>query len=205
MRISRASALLLLPMAAACSYVDQRLADLHDCFVYRWHQDALGVGADAKVGPLGLAVGGWYSEYGWGKDTWWQTPGYTLTNHGTGVPFTTLGPLGYGQSWSRFFATGSTGNHPDDPKAYDDVTSWILLSDVFDLDDSSPFAVTPAGRLVDAFGVEVGVAPLFWQLHVGFNIAEFADFTLGLIGIDVFADDGVERPPTLPYIGERSR
>lgn len=194
----------LLPLPfAACAYVDHRLDDLHDCFVYRFHQEALGVGADVKVGLLQLAVGGWYAEWGWGKDTWWQQPGYTLTNHGTGVPFTTLGPIGYGQSWARLFATGSKGNHPNDPHAYDDVTSWLLLADVFDLDDSAPFALTPAGSLVDAFGVEVGLAPLFVQAHVGFNLAEFADFVVGIVGLDLFADDGVKRPPTLPYVGER--
>lgn len=187
----------LLPFAG-CTYVDQRLTDLHDCFVYRWHQSAFGVGADVRVGPLSLAVGGWYSDYGLGKDTWWQVPGYTLTNHGTGVPFTTLGPLGYGQDWSRFLATRSTGNHPMDPQGYDDVTSWVLLHDVFDLDDMAPFALTPAQRAVDLFGVELGVAPLFTQTHVGFNFAEFLDFTLGLFLIDIFGDDHVRRPPTLP-------
>ena len=194
-----AFALLLLPFGA-CRYVDARLRDLGDCFIYRWQHDAFGFGADAKVGPVELVVGGWYSEYGSGKDTWWQTPGYTMTAHGTGVPFTTLGPLGYGQSFWRLFATGTTGNHVADPNGYDDVTSWLLLSDVFDLDDSSPFALTPAQRVVDMFGVEVGVAPLFWQAHVGFNIAEFLDFTLGFFLIDIFGDDAVRRPPTVPYV-----
>ena len=191
----------LLPFAA-CTYVDRRLTDLGDCFVWRWHQDALGVSADARVGPLGVVVGGWYAEWSVGKDTWWQRPGYTLTNHGTGVPFTTLGPLGYGQSWSRFFATGSTGNHVAAPGAYDDVTSWVFVHDVFDLDDASPFVLTTEQKLVDLFGVEVGLTPLFVHAHVGFNAAEFVDFTLGLIGLDLFGDDGVERPPTLPFVPE---
>ncbi len=202
MRVPACCRLLLLLPFAACSYVDARLTDLGDCFVYRWQSDAFGVGADVKVGPVGVVVGGWYSEYGYGKDTWWQTPGYTLTNHGTGVPFTTLGPFGYGQDLSRLFATGTTGNHVADPNGYDDVTSWLLLSDVFDLDDGSPFALTPAQRFVDMFGVEVGVAPLFLQAHVGFNVAEFLDFTLGIFFIDIFGDDGVRRPPTLPYVPE---
>ena len=202
MRVPASCRLLLLLPFAACSYVDARLTDLGDCFVYRWQSDAFGVGADVKVGPVGVVVGGWYSEYGYGKDTWWQTPGYTLTNHGTGVPFTTLGPFGYGQDLSRLFATGTTGNHVADPNGYDDVTSWLLLSDVFDLDDGSPFALTPAQRFVDMFGVEVGVAPLFLQAHVGFNVAEFVDFTLGIFFIDIFGDDGVRRPPTLPYVPE---
>lgn len=202
MRVPACCRLLLLLPFAACSYVDARLADLGDCFVYRWQSDAFGVGADVKVGPVGVVVGGWYSEYGYGKDTWWQTPGYTLTNHGTGVPFTTLGPFGYGQDLSRLFATGTTGNHVADPNGYDDVTSWLLLSDVFDLDDGSPFALTPAQRFIDMFGVEVGVAPLFIQAHVGFNVAEFVDFTLGIFFIDIFGDDGVRRPPTLPYVPE---
>jgi hypothetical protein len=197
----RARLLLLLPLAA-CSYVDARMTDLGDCFIYRWQSDVLGVGADAKVGPLALVVGGWYSEYGYGKDTWWQTPGYTLTNHGTGVPFTTLGPLGYGQDFSRVFATGTTGNHVQDPKGFDDVTSWLCIADVFDLDNSSPFALTPEQRLVDMFGVEVGLAPVFLQAHVGFNIAEFLDFTLGIVGLDIFGDDAVKRPPTIPFVPE---
>ncbi|HEB54049.1 MAG TPA: hypothetical protein ENI87_12415 [bacterium] len=196
----RSLALLLLLPLSACAWLDHRLVDLHDCFVYRWHPDALGFGADAKVGPLALAVGGWKAEWGEGKDTWWQRPGYTLTNHGTGVPFTTLGPIGYGQSWSRSLATGTTGNHVLAPDAYDDVTSWLLVSDVFDLDDQSPFALTPAQRVVDLFGIEVGIAPVFWQVHVGFNVAEFLDFTLGLVGLDIFGDDGVMRPPTVPAL-----
>lgn len=202
MRVPASCRLLLLLPFAACSYVDARLTDLGDCFIYRWQRDAFGVGADAKVGPLAVVIGGWYSEYGYGKDTWWQTPGYTLTNHGTGIPFTTFGPLGYGQSWSRLFATGSTGNHVADPNGYDDVTSWLVMSDVFDLDEGSPFALTPAQRLVDMFGVEIGVAPVFLQAHVGFNAAEFLDFTLGIFFIDIFGDDAVRRPPTLPYVPE---
>jgi hypothetical protein len=189
----------VLPLTA-CSYFDARLTDLHDCFVYRWHSGALGFAVDARVGPVGGALGGWYADGGWGKDTWWQQPGYVLTNHGTGVPFTTLGPLAYGQSWSRFLATSSTGNHPADPRPFDDVRSWLFLTDVADVDDQSPFALTTAQRVVDLFGVEVGFAPLFVQLHLGFNIAEFFDFTLGIVGLDLFGDDAVVRPLTLPYI-----
>ncbi|MFN3242815.1 MAG: hypothetical protein ACE37K_15045 [Planctomycetota bacterium] len=196
-----AQMLLLLPFAA-CTYVDQRLTDLGDCFVWRWHQSALGANVDAKVGPLAVNVGGWYAEWGVGKDTWWQRPGYTLTNHGYGIPFTTLGPLGYGQSWSRFLATSTTGNHVEDPQGFDDVSSWILLSDVFDLDDSAPFALTPEQKVVDLFGVELGLTPVFVHAHVGFNVAEFVDFALGLLLIDVFGDDHVERPPTLPFVPE---
>lgn len=202
----RAIAALLLPAlllaGSACTYFDRRMTDLADCFVWRWHSDALGFGADAKLGPVGAAVGGWYAEWGRGKDTWWQRPGYTLTNHGTGVPITTIGPLAYAQPWSRFLATSSTGNHPGDPNAYDDVDSWLGIADVFDLDDERPFALSTTQRIVDAFGVEVGVAPVFCQLHVGFNIAEFADFLLGWVGIDAFGDDGVERPATVPVLPE---
>ena len=61
---------------ASCSYLDARLVDLHDCVLYRWNTDAFGVAVEAKLGPLDAAVGGWYSEYGWGKDTFWQRPGY---------------------------------------------------------------------------------------------------------------------------------
>lgn len=187
-------------LLCGCSYLDQRLTDLHDCFLYRWHEDALGLSAVAKVGPAELALGGWYGEWGWGKDTWWQQPGYLLTCHGTGVPFTTLGPLAYQQSWTRLLATSSGGNHPGSPEAFDDVRSWLCISDVLDLDDGMPFRLTTAQRISDAFGVEVGVAPLFVSLHVGFNVAEFADFLLGFVGIDVFGDDGEPRPPTLPYL-----
>jgi hypothetical protein len=28
------------------------------------------------------------------------------------------------------------------------------------------------------------------------------DFTLGIFFIDIFGDDGVRRPPTLPYVPE---
>ncbi len=191
-----ATALLL----GSCSYLDQRLTDLHDCFLYRWHEDALGLAAVAKLGPAEVALGGWYGEWGWGKDTWWQQPGYVLTCHGTGVPFTTLGPLAYGQSWSRLLATSSGGNHPGSPEAFDDVRSWLGISDVFDFDDGLPFRLTPQQRIADLFGVEVGVAPLFVSLHVGFNVAEFTDFVLGFVGIDIFADDGVPRPPTVPFL-----
>ena len=171
-----ALAVLLLPFGS-CRYLDARLTDLGDCFIYRWQSDAFGVGADVKVGPVAAVVGGWYSDYGYGKDTWWQTPGYVMTR--------------------------TSGNHVADPKGYDDVTSWLLLSDVFDLDDQGPFALTPAQRVVDMFGVEVGVAPVFWQAHVGFNVAEFADFLLGWFLIDIFYDDAVKRPPTVPFVPER--
>ena len=198
----RCLALLLLLPFGACRYVDARLTDLGDCFIYRWQSDAFGAGADVKIGPVAAVVGGWYSEYGYGKDTWWQKPGYTLTNHGTGIPFTTLVPIIYGQDISRLIVTGTTGDHVANPNGFDDVTSWLFIADVFDLDDGSPFALTPAQRVVDAFGVEVGLAPLFWQAHVGFNLAEFVDFTLGIFMIDIFGDDAVKRPPTLPFVPE---
>jgi hypothetical protein len=187
-------------LLTGCSYLDQRLIDLHDCFVYRWYDSTLGLGADAKVGPLEVAVGGWYSDWGWGKDTWWQQPGYVLTCHGTGLPLTTIGPLAYGQPLSRVLATSTSGNHPAAPDNFDDVRAWLGLADVFDLDDGLPFRLTTRQRLVDMFGVEVGVVPVFVGLHLGFNLAEFADFLLGWLGIDVLADDGVARPPTRPYL-----
>lgn len=123
-----------------------------------------------------------------------------LTNHGTGVPFTTLAPLIYDASLSRALATGSWGNCPQQPRAFDDVRSWLLISDVFDLDDNSPFELNTKHRIVDLFGVEVGIVPLFTGLHVGFNVAEFADALLGFVGIDIFGDDGVPRPATLPFV-----
>ena len=190
----------LLLSSTACTYVDQRLTDLSDCFVWRWHGTALGASAEAKVGPIAGALGGWYADGGVGKDTWWQRPGDTLTNHGYGVPITTIGPIAYGQSWSRFLVTGTSGNHVRAPGAFDDVTSWALVSDVFDLDGQAPFALTPAQKVVDLFGVEVGVTPVFVHAHVGVNFAEFLDFTIGLFGLDLFGDDRVKRPPTLPYI-----
>src|SRR5690606_3019783 len=63
----------LLPLGS-CAWLDERMVDLHDSVLYRWHESALGVAATAKAGPLELALGGWYAEWGWGKDTWWQQP-----------------------------------------------------------------------------------------------------------------------------------
>lgn len=199
-RLPLALALATTSLLAGCSYLDQRLTDLGDCFLYRWHDSALGLSAVAKVGPAEVAVGGWYGEYGWGKDTWWQQPGYVLTCHGTGLPLTTIGPLAYGQSLSRVLATSTSGNHPAAPDNFDDVRAWLGLGDVFDLDDGLPFRLTARQRIADLFGVEVGVVPLFVGLHLGFNVAEFADFVLGFVGIDVMADDGTARPPTRPYL-----
>ncbi len=189
----------MLPFAA-CSYVDQRLADLHDCVLYRWNTDALGVAVEARLGPLDVAVGGWYAEYGWGKDTFWQRPGFVMTNAGLGVPLTTIGPIAYGEPWSRALATSALGNHPGAPDAFTDVRSWLGVSDVFDLDDGSPFVLTPQRRVADLFGIEVGVVPVFWGARVGVNVAELADALLGFAGIDLLADDGVPRPPTMPYV-----
>ncbi|MFN7589191.1 MAG: hypothetical protein ACK501_06870 [Planctomycetota bacterium] len=195
-----APAALLLLATSGCSYLRARVDDLGDCFLYRLNQHAIGIAAVAKVGPAEVAVGGWFSEYGWGKDTWWQRPGYVLTNHGVGVPFTTLGPLGYGQSWARFLCTSSAGNHPGDPRSFDDARAWLGLSDVFDLDDQAPFRLTTAQKVSDLFGVEVGAAPLLWNVHLGVNVAEFADFLLGFVLVDVFFDDGRVRPPTIPVL-----
>lgn len=189
----------LLPLGS-CAWLDERMVDLHDSVLYRWHESALGVAATAKAGPLELALGGWYAEWGWGKDTWWQQPGHVLTNHGTGVPILQLGPLAYGQSWSRFLATSSWGDHPAAPEGFDDVRAWLVVGDVFDLDDQLPFRLSARQRFADLFGVEVGVVPLFVGLHVGFNVVEFADFVLGFAGIDVMGDDGVPRPPTRPFV-----
>ncbi len=192
-------AALLLPLGA-CGFLQRRAVDFDDCLLYRCHDDALGLSATAKVGPLAATLGGWYANGGWGKDTFWQRPGAVLTNHGTGIPFTTLGPLAYGQSWSRLLAFSSWGNHPGDPNAFDDTSSWLGVSDVFDLDDALPFRLSPAQRIADLFGVEVGLVPLFWSGHVGFNFAEFADFLLGWVGLDVLGDDGAPRPRSLPYV-----
>ena len=41
--------LTLVPALAGCTYLDQRMADLHDAFVYRFHDDVLGV-ADIVTG-----------------------------------------------------------------------------------------------------------------------------------------------------------
>jgi hypothetical protein len=194
----RAIAVLFLPLAG-CTYFEQRLTDFGDCVLWRWHQEALGVAVEAKVGPLDVGVGGWYADWGQGKDTWWQTPGFVLTNHGTGLPLTTISPIAYGASWSQLFATRSSGNQPTSPTAFADVNSWLLVSDVFDLDDGMPFELSGAQRVSDLFGVEVGVVPVFVGLRVGFNVAEFADALLGFVGIDIFADDGRPRPPTLPF------
>jgi hypothetical protein len=63
--------------------------------------------------------------------------------------------------------------------------------------------LSPARRVSDLFGVEVGVVPVIVGVRVGFNIAEFADLLLGCVFLDIFGDDGVERPPTKPYPGAR--
>ncbi|HEX6813965.1 MAG TPA: hypothetical protein VF384_20245 [Planctomycetota bacterium] len=193
------AALACLPFAS-CSYLHQRLDDLHDCVLYRWHESAFGLAVEAKLGPVEAALGGWYADWGWGKDTWWQQPGYVLTNHGTGVPFTTLSPLIYDAPWTRALATSAWGNNPAAPDQFDDVRSWMGVSDMADFDDGLPFRLSTQQRIADAFGIEVGVVPVIAGLRVGFNAAEFADFVLGLVGIDVLGDDGRPRPPSLPYV-----
>ncbi|MBX3464902.1 MAG: hypothetical protein KF830_17170 [Planctomycetes bacterium] len=198
--LGRRAAAAALLLGSACTWLEQRGADLHDCVLYRWHETALGVAAVAKLGPLEAAVGGWYADYGWGKDTWWQTPGHVLTNHGTGLPLTTLGPFVYGRPIAHLLATSADGNHPGAPDAFEDVRAWLGLGDVFDLDDGLPFALSPWQRFVDACGVEVGVVPVATGLHLGFNVVEFADFVLGLLFLDLAGDDARPRPPTLPYL-----
>lgn len=203
--ISRFLAVAALLPFASCGYLRQRAVDLHDSVLYRWHTDTLGLAVEAKLGPLDGTLGGWYAEYGWGKDTFWQRPGFVLQNHGIGIPFTTLSPLAYGNSLARAFATSATGNHPAAPDAFTDVHGWLFVSDVFDLDDASPFRLSTRQRLADLFGIEVGLYPVFWGVRFGFNVVEFADFVLGFVGIDVMADDGVERPPTLPGVPATAR
>lgn len=198
-------AALAVAISGGCTWGERRLADVGDCFLWRWHQDALGAAIEAKLGPLDAAVGGWYAEWGVGKDTFWQRPGNVMTCSGVGVPVTTLGPLVYGDSWSGLLATSGLGNHPGAPGAFVDTRSWLGISDVFDLDDRLPFALSPAQRISDLFGVEVGVVPVLVGLRLGFNIAEFADLLLGCVGIDVFGDDGVERPPTRPFAPAAAR
>lgn len=200
-RTAVAAALLL--ATGGCTWANQRLDDLGDCFLWRWHGDALGAAIEAKVGPLDAAIGGWYADGGVGKDTWWQRPGETMTNQGIGLPFTTFGPLAWGDPWENVFATSSLGNHPGAPDAFTDVRGWLGISDVFDLDEQYPYVLSPARRVSDLFGVEVGVVPAMVALRVGFNVAEFADLLLGCVFLDIFGDDGVERPATKPYAGAR--
>jgi len=190
---------------SSCAYLQCRLDDLGDCFLYRWHESALGLAVEAKVSVVEATLGGWYADYGWGKDTWWQVPGHVMTTHGYGVPITTVGPIAYGQPLLRALATSTDGNPPGAPGAYDDVRSWLFLSDVFDLDDERPFQLTAGQRISDAFGVELGVTPLLFSARIGFNVAEFADLLLGFCFIDIFGDDGWRRPPTLPYVPAKSR
>jgi hypothetical protein len=186
-----------LPLAS-CAYWQRRMIDLHDSFLYRFSSSALGLAVEAKLGPLDAAVGGWYQEHGWGKDTFWQQPGYVLTNFGMGVPITTISPIVYGGPWSDLLATSALGTHPGAPGSFIDARSFLLVSDVFDLDDNYPFQPSPARRIADVFGVEVGAVPLFWNARLGFNVVEFADFLLGFVALDFMGDDGVVRPPTLP-------
>jgi hypothetical protein len=199
-RASRLSTLLLFAALGGCTWGQHRLVDLGDCFLWRWYPDALGAAVEAKLGPLDVAVGGWYSETGIGKDTYWQRPGEVMTRSGIGLPVTTLSPLVYGDSWARIFATSALGNHPGAPDAFLDTRSWLGISDVFDLDDRLPFALSPARRISELFGVEVGLVAVFVGARVGFNVAEFVDLVLGCVGVDVFGDDGVERPPTRPFL-----
>jgi len=195
----------LLPLAVAatapgCAYWRARAVDFDDSFLYRWHDGALGGALEAKAGPLDAALGAWIADGGWGKDTFWQTPGETLTRQGMGVPFTTLGPLLWRAPLGQFLATSSLGNHPADPQTFQDVRAYLGVSDVFDLDDRYPFVLSPQRRIADLFGVEVGVVPVFVGARLGFNVAEFADFLLGFAFVDLLGDDGVARPPTLPYV-----
>lgn len=194
----------LLPIAVAatapsCAYWRARADDLHDSVLYRWHDGALGGALEAKLGPLDAALGAWIADTGWGKDTFWQTPGETLTRQGLGVPFTTLGPLLWRAPAGHFFATSALGNHPADPQSFQDVRAYLGLSDVFDLDGRYPYVLSPQRRIADLFGVEVGAVPVFWGARVGFNVAEFADFLLGFAFVDLMGDDGEKRPPTIPY------
>jgi len=117
-----------------------------------------------------------------------------------GVLQTTLGPLLWRAPLGQFLATSALGNHPADPQTFQDVRAYLGVSDVFDLDDRYPFALSPQRRIADLFGVEVGVVPVFVAARVGFNVAEFADFLLGFAFVDLLGDDGVKRPPTLPYL-----
>ncbi len=203
-RCHLALAAALLPLAS-CTYLQRRLDDLGDCFLYRFHQEALGFAVEGKVSIVEASLGGWYADWGWGKDTWWQVPGHVMTTHGTGIPITTIGPIAYGQSWTRVLATSTDGNPPGAPDAYDDVRSWLFLSDVFDFDDERRFQLTPGQRISDAFGIELGIAPVICSVRIGFNVAEFADLLLGFVFLDVFADDGWRRPPTLPYVPPSSK
>jgi hypothetical protein len=180
---SSALSLLIATCSAGCTWAEQRLADVGDCFLYRWHHDAIACAVEAKVGPFELGVGGWYAEWGWGKDTFWQEPGFLLTSSGFGVPFSTLSPLAYGEPWWFLFATSVTGNHPGAPEGFTDVRSWLLLRDVFDFDDSSPFLMNAHRSISDQFGL--------------------ADLLLGCCGLDIFGDDGRKRPPTLPFVPSR--
>jgi hypothetical protein len=201
-RLRRFAVLLPLAVAAtapSCAYWRARADDLHDSVLYRWHDGALGGALEAKLGPLDAALGAWIADTGWGKDTFWQTPGETLTRQGLGVPFTTLGPLLWRAPAGHFFATSALGNHPADPQSFQDVRAYLGLSDVFDLDGRYPYVLTPQRRIADLFGVEVGAVPVFWGARVGFNVAEFADFLLGFAFVDLMGDDGEKRPPTIPY------
>ncbi|MCU0722311.1 MAG: hypothetical protein MUC63_01610 [Planctomycetes bacterium] len=200
------SALLLALAGAApgCSYLEARGKDFADC----WRLTVgLGIGASAsvEVGPIGWGVGYWegYAVGVWGR----QSPFAGAHQH-LGIPFPLgliAGPLAMailpGGEGSDAFATMlfvATEIENVAPSGGEESEQWKRGQFLH----ANAFLDSERDGWADYFWIEAGARCLV-GVHAGFNPAEFLDFLLGWVGIDLCGDDE-KPPPELPDFGPKA-
>ena len=183
-------ACLVLPASfSGCSYLSNRGNDL---------SDLVSVGASAGGGVLIRAVptrfltaevGARKDEtfYGWRRRHWhWVESSY-------GLLFSTFWGPRLGDElysmwvWTDLFKTSHTKLSLLEPGHPESLLGIPREEWKYHL-----FLVTTAdnARLIDAFDVQVDVSFLIGGFQLSVNLGQFADFFVGLVGLDLAGDDG---------------
>lgn len=195
--------LLALALAPGCSYCRNRARDFLDSF--QLSVDAgLGLGADARVGPVGLGSGYW-TGYCAGLQrkgavgVWRETSiGFPVTQvigawrfldaeyfEGITAALTFLSASWVEHRWVAEAACGTSRAPSDLPDL--PLARYHLLAVMPDF----VYPSEPRRRRecwTDACWIEASVRACL-GVRAGFNPAEFLDFLLGFFGLDIAQDD----------------
>lgn len=194
---------LVLLLASGCAYLEDRGRDFLDCF--QASVDAgVGLGADARVGPLGIGSGYW-TGYSVGLQRkaaaglWRETAmGFPLTQVVGAIRFsdadmataissalTMTSSTWVEHRWVQEWLGGPSKAPKDLPVL--PLARYHLLFVVPDF----CYPTEPDRRReswTDSFWIE-GSVRVFLGVRAGFNPAEFLDFLLGWFGVDIAGDD----------------
>jgi hypothetical protein len=176
-------------LVPGCTFATKRLHDAHECVLYNG-QFGGGLSTDAKIGLVEVCVGASLGGCTFGKPTWWSRV-TKFSELSLGLPVLQLiypvdthmnqrdvnpgydfhGPT-YLSRWAVLGVTAKTYVHPF-------RNSWAVQTE----------ALENQRVVVDHFGMELGAFAGVVGVRLGFNVAEFTDFMLGWVGLDILGDD----------------